>query len=406
MRQILNSVPDRIANELLAERPYMPAVESELVDQYELSPDTARALIRRVVLQANSANFPAVNHMELIHTEGCNLACSYCFEKDMLGPRRMSASVAREAVDILMEYSGDSSTLYISHFGGEPLVNFKGVQAATEYAIERAAAAGKELRFDMTSNGVLLTEEKVAYLASRNIMVLLSIDGLAETHDQHRVDKRGQGTFDDVMRGMTLLKSRQQWIGVKMTVMPEAASELRTNVLGLYELGVNQFLIGHATGVDWPRECMEMFADQLRDLKSWYLANKNPGLVIDDLDDSDDEEGYFGCQAARNSISITVDGEISPCSKILALNNREILAKMGDVQYGLVHVQNRAEMVGCGKLRSAAKSAGVADEYLGGCFAANYTATGDLYSPSLQDHELAHLKHTACAGCSARRAEG
>ena len=37
---------------------------------------------------------------------------------------------------------------------------------------------------------------------------------------------------------------------------------------------------------------------------------------------------FFGCQAGRNSITAAVNGEISPCSKVLALDNKKLVAKL------------------------------------------------------------------------------
>jgi uncharacterized protein len=342
-----------IAAALLADEPDVVSLRSAIALRRDCSHEQAARLIRAATLQANISSFPLIDHMELVHTEGCNLACSYCFEKDMLGPRRMPREVGRKAVDLLLAYSGDKATVHISHFGGEPMINFDAVRDITEYALQQASAAGKAVRFDMTSNGVLLTEDNVRYLADRNIMVLLSVDGLAESHDRYRVDRRGRGTFPAVLRALELLKSHQRWVGVKITVMPDLAHKLVENVTGLAEFGVNQFLIGHATGLAWSPEHMADYAAAMQSLKQWYDANRHPRLVIDDLEEDTREPGFFGCQAGRNSISVTIDGEISPCSKILALDNRDILARLGDIEYGLTHLRNRADLVSCGPLREA-----------------------------------------------------
>jgi len=94
-----------------------------------------------------------------------------------------------------------------------------------------------------------------------------------------------------------------------------------------------------------------------------------------------------------------VNGEISPCSKILALNNKEILSKLGDVRYGLTHRQNRFEPVSRSQLRSACESGGMAEDYQGGCFVENYDDNRDLFQPSLQGYKLSKLMRAACSGC-------
>ncbi|MEX2262164.1 MAG: radical SAM protein [Bryobacteraceae bacterium] len=388
---------------LLSDFPDLVQLHAWVGNELNLSSEDARRFIYQLVAELNSALFPAVTHIELIHTEGCNLACSYCFEKNMLGYRRMPLDIAQAAIDLLFKYSHNEPDLHITHFGGEPTLNFPAIRHATEYAEQTAALLGKSVNFDMTSNGVLFTESMVEYFAQHKIMVLLSVDGLGPTHDRYRVDKRGRGTFDGVMKGLSLLKKVQPWIGVKMTVMPQNAPSLFEDVLGLHDRGVNQFIIGYATGVKWSEEERECFRDQLSRVVQWYQRARGADLRIDEFENGFEEASSFGCQAGRVSVTATVDGEVSPCSKILALNNKQLLAKLGDVRYGLTHIRNRAELVSCSKLRSACETNGIAEEFHGGCFAENYEDNHDLFEPSMQGHVFSIVKRSACSGCSANR---
>jgi uncharacterized protein len=124
-------------------------------------------------------------------------------------------------------------------------------------------------------------------------------------------------------------------------------------------------------------------------------------MRIAEFDEAAGEESFFGCQAGRNSISVAINGEISPCSKILALNNKEILSKLGDVQYGLTHLHNRFDIVSCAKVRSACEAKGIAEDYQGGCFVENFDDNRDLFAPSLQGYQMSKLTRAACAGCGA-----
>ena len=386
---------------LFSESPDPSALESRLTWSLGLSAAEARSLIYQVALELNRRLFPPVAKLELIHTEGCNLACTYCFEKDMLGVRKMRPEVMRAAIDLLFDYSGEETELNIVHFGGEPTLNFSAIRAATEYVEQQAARRGKSVRFDMTTNGVLMDEAMAEYCARHRIMVLLSIDGLAPTHDRFRRDRRGNGSFAQAMRGFQILKQTQGWIGVKMTVMPENSARLLEDVVGLYALGINQFVIGYATGITWPPEAMRVYTEQLTKVFQWYRESPRDDLRIAEFEENHQDSAFFGCQAGRNSITATVDGEISPCAKVLALDNKKLVAKLGDVQYGLTHLKNRQALVSCSQLQAACERQGIADEFRGGCFASNYQSSGDIFVPNLQDHTFSVMKRNVCAGCSA-----
>jgi uncharacterized protein len=373
----------------------------QIVRDGTCSPAELELVVRGAALQVNSAMFPPVTDLELIHTEGCNLGCSYCFEREMLGFRRMPPDVAKAAIDLLIAYSGKSPTVRITHFGGEPLMNFEAIQVATEYAIEEAAKAGKTVDFDMTSNGTLFTDQYLTYCRSRKIKILLSIDGLKASNDRYRLDKRGRGTFDRVVKGLALLRQYQDWIGVKMTVMPANAASLLTDVIGLRALGVNQFIIGHATGVEWQPGKMAEFGRSLRQVADWYKQHRGPDLRIGEFEEPVDQTPRFGCQAGRSSIAVAVDGTISPCSKILGLGVKQPLLKLGNVRFGITGVATRLELNHCQTLKSNCASAGISQMFSGGCFAANHSDTGSVFVPSLTDHEMSLISRSVCAGCTA-----
>lgn len=391
------------ARALLLDEPDPVGLCDDIADRCASSPEEIRSIVRRVVDASNAETFPAITHIELTHTEGCNLACTYCFEKEMLGCRRMPLEIAKAAVDLLFDYSRDEATVFVTHFGGEPMLSFNAVQAVTEYAEEQAVNRGKAVEFDMTTNGILLTEDNVDYLALHKIKVLLSIDGLSTSHDRYRIDKRGSGTFERVMTGMGNLKKVQPWIGAKLTVMPANVPRLLEDVVGLHKMGVNQFVIGHATDVKWTRECIRAYGKQMKRVYRWYSENKGPNLRIFDFEEQNQTAGFFGCQAGRNSIAVSVNGEISSCSKVLALDNKNLVSKLGDVQFGLTHLRNRGELVGCTRLAANCRKHGIESEYQGGCFASNYSDHGDLFAPNIDDHEFSIIQRSLCAGCNPTR---
>jgi uncharacterized protein len=308
----------------------------------------------------------------------------------------MSLDTIEAAIDLLIDYSGGNKELVVTYFGGEPTLHFGGIRHATKYIEDRAAEANKVISLHMTSNGYRLTSEMVDYFSEHNIKVLLSIDGLEETHNSYRVLKSGRGTFTKLIDNMQRLKRRQPWIGAKMTIMPAAAANLFENVKGLHLLGVNQFLIGHATGVPWTKAQMETFRNQLKDVRDWYHAQPKHDLRISQFDEETDECATFGCTAARTTISVACNGEIAGCSRITSLDNKKIIGKLGDVKYGLYNLLRRMEMVGCESLRKNCREAGIDKEYHGGCFATNYEDNQNLYKPSLLQHAFSLLTREVC----------
>ncbi len=119
------------------------------------------------LVPAFMARNPVVKALCLHVAHDCNLACKYCFagEGEYHGKRgMMSAEVGKASIDFLIKNSGHRKNIEVDFFGGEPLMNFSVVKEVVEYARAREEETGKNFRFTMTTNGVLLNDEIIEFL--------------------------------------------------------------------------------------------------------------------------------------------------------------------------------------------------------------------------------------------------
>jgi len=143
----------------------------------------------------------------------CNLACKYCFylEKEELYPHNRGKAAWAMNERVLEEFVRQyiqAQPVDVASFawqGGEPTL------LGADYfrkivALQEKYAAGKRIENAIQTNGVLLDDEWCAFLAEKDFLVGLSIDGPADLNDGYRVDKGGQPTFAAVMRGLEHLK--------------------------------------------------------------------------------------------------------------------------------------------------------------------------------------------------------
>lgn len=133
----------------------------------------------------------------------CNLACKYCFadEGEYHGQKRelMSLEVGKKALDFLIENSGNRINLEVDFFGGEPLMNFDVVKEIVAYGRMREKEAGKNFRFTLTTNGVLLNDDVIDFCNKEISNVVLSLDGRQCIHDGMRPTRNGKGSYDIVV---------------------------------------------------------------------------------------------------------------------------------------------------------------------------------------------------------------
>jgi len=152
----------------------------------------------------------------------CNLGCSYCFflDKETLyeGDRfRMSDAVLERYIVQVID-AHRTPEVAIAWQGGEPtLMGVDFYRRAIEIA-EAHRRPGMTFSHSMQTNGTLLDDEWCEFFTEHEFLIGLSLDGPRELHDVYRVDKRGRGTFDRVMRGLRLLRQHDVDVNILTTV--------------------------------------------------------------------------------------------------------------------------------------------------------------------------------------------
>lgn len=157
----------------------------------------------------------STERLECSLTTACNLACSYCHQREHM-PRVIPWERLKFWIDRLLASKAEDRTLALT--GGEPLVEWPLVCRAVEYA-EGSSLIGNGLRVSLTTNGLLLDEEKARFLVDHDVEVQISLDGIREAHDL-----RAPNTFDVLDRLLVRLRRdhpswyrRRLSIGVTLT---------------------------------------------------------------------------------------------------------------------------------------------------------------------------------------------
>ena len=140
----------------------------------------------------------------------CNLNCEYCYylEKEKLYPNSASSKMSDEVLEnFVRQYIEAQQSPVISFVwqGGEPTL--RGLEFYKKAVVlQKKYAAGKKIENSFQTNGLLLNDHWAEFFKQNGFLIGLSIDGPAELHDAHRVDKGGAPTFSRVMRGLSFLK--------------------------------------------------------------------------------------------------------------------------------------------------------------------------------------------------------
>jgi uncharacterized protein len=146
----------------------------------------------------------------------CNLDCEYCYylHKEDLYPGtkswRMSEPTLQTYIRQYIEAQPPAAAeITFAWQGGEPtLLGVEFFQRVVEVQ-QQFAPPDKKIVNTLQTNGVLLDDVWAAFFREHNFLIGLSIDGPADLHDRYRYDKKGQATFEAVLRALNLLKRHE-----------------------------------------------------------------------------------------------------------------------------------------------------------------------------------------------------
>ena len=133
-----------------------------------------------------------------------------------------------------------SDTLKLKFFGGEPLLAFKVIRRIVETLDGWGIATDKTL----ATNGILLNDEIIDFLAAHRFLTLISLDGSPQVHDANRTDREGRATYSRVVQNLKRYQARHPelfptHVAINMVVAPRFAGRFREQVEHLRSLGIS-----------------------------------------------------------------------------------------------------------------------------------------------------------------------
>lgn len=339
----------------------------------------------------------------------CNLRCEYCFASTGdfgTGRRLMSAETGKKAIDFIIKESGKRKNIEVDFFGGEPLLNFDAVKEIVLYAREREKACNKNFRFTLTTNAVLLDEEKLDFINKNMGNLVLSIDGREETNDRMRKRLDGSGTYKHILpRIKHAAESRnQQNYYVRGTYTGENL-DFSEDVLHLADMGFKQISVEPvvaANGTDYEihGQDLDRLSMEYELLAKEYVKRNKEGKGFNffhfmiDLDQGPCvARRLTGCGAGHEYLAVTPEGDLYPCHQFVGIDR----FKMGNVMDGVTSEDIRAYFRSSNIYTKEACAACWAKFYCsGGCAANAFQFNGGIDKPYKLACEL-EKKRLECA---------
>lgn len=321
----------------------------------------------------------------------------------------MSFEVGKRALDFLVANSGSRRNLDIDFFGGEPLMNFEVVKQLVEYGRSIEKEHGKNMRFTITTNGLLLNDEIIDYVNENMHNVVLSLDGRKAVNDNMRMTINDKGSYDVIVPKMQKLiekRPKDKYYYVRGTFTRENL-DFSKDILHFRDLGFeltsvepvvddesNPFALRKE---DLPQifDEYERFAAELADRQLAGDKFKFFHFMVDLTQGPCVIKRITGCGAGNEYLSITPNGDIYPCHQFVG-QEEYIMGNIMDekiefpeelqTMFRNAHVYNKEECKKCWNKFYCS----------GGCHANALNFNGDINKPYDLGCEM-QRKRTECA---------
>ena len=327
--------------------------------------------------------------LHVAHT--CNLNCSYCFASQgkYSGERAiMSLEVGKRALDFLIENSQGRRNLEVDFFGGEPLMNWDMIKELVAYARVREKEEGKNFRFTLTTNGVLIDDDVIEFSNREMSNVVLSLDGRREVHDRFRVDYQGQGSWEKIVpkfqRFVEMRGGKNYYMrGTFTHANPDFLEDIKTMLdLGFTELSMEPVVCAPNDPSALTAEDRALVIEQYKKLAELMKERRREGRPFTFYHYMIDLKGgpciykrVSGCGSGTEYMAVTPWGDLYPCHQFVG-DEKYLLGNIWD---GVTNKAIQDDFMACNVYTRPECADCWAKLYCsGGCAANAYHATGSV----------------------------
>ncbi|MBR3044347.1 MAG: thioether cross-link-forming SCIFF peptide maturase [Oscillospiraceae bacterium] len=351
------------------------------------SPDTFEPIAG--TLKQKTAGVVKALCLHIAHT--CNLNCAYCFASQgkYHGDRAvMSFEVGKQALDFLVAHSGTRRNLEVDFFGGEPLMNFQVVKDLVAYARSIEKDAGKNFRFTLTTNGLLIDDDVIDFANRECSNVVLSLDGRKEIHDRYRVDYAGNGSWEKIVpKFQKLVESRggknYYMRGTFTHANPDFLEDIKVMLdLGFRELSMEPVVAAEGDASALTEEDLPVVMEQYEKLAELMIQKRKAGdpftfyhYMIDLTGGPCIYKRISGCGSGTEYMAVTPWGDLYPCHQFVG----EEKFRLGDIWKGVENTAIQDDFMACNVYaREECRTCWARLYCSGGCAANAYHATGSV----------------------------
>lgn len=263
----------------------------------------------------------------------CDYNCTYCYTEEVNEIETMDLKTAEIMIEKIISHVGDRKLFFVWH-GGEPLLS--GLDFF--YGVNEIMNRYKNIDFTnaIQTNASLVNQDLIEFLKKTKFKISTSLDGPEELHNLTRKDSKGNGTFQQTMKSINMLREANIDISCICVLNKHNVDKIE-ELYNFFKSNNLNFRLnpvvkaGNAT-VNYnslaisPKEYGEAMC-QLFDL---WVNDENPVkiknliTIVGNMLYNDVRGCDFQGRCLQSIISITPEGNIYPCGRFIGDTNFKV----------------------------------------------------------------------------------
>lgn len=234
-------------------------------------------------------------------TSSCNLKCTGCWAAEY----GHQLNLSYETIDNIICQGKELGVYFYIYTGGEPLVRKKD--------LIRICEKHNDCIFLSFTNATLIDEAFAdEMLRVKNFIPAISVEGFQKATDS----RRGQGTYQSVIKAMSLLKEKKLPFGISCCYTSQNVDEIGSAAYfdQMIEWGAKFCWFFHYMPVGMAAVKELMTTPQQREFMYHQIRHFRSTKPIFTIDFQNDGEYVGGCVAGgRRYLHINAKGDVEPC---------------------------------------------------------------------------------------------
>lgn len=253
-------------------------------------------------------------NLVIILSQLCNLSCSYCYARESRSKEILDRDRLKQAIDYTLSSSNNNIKRFSFIGGGEPTLTWNLLKWAINY-IDTSKRENQKVRISITTNGTLLSDEKIKFIKKHKVHVGISFEILPEIQNIQRGYANPKlKSFDDVNNAIQKLTKNNIPYSLRSTITRKNVGLMKDMVIFVSKNYKHIKRLHFEQVTDILDNDLNFYNDFIVNFFDARKAGREKGIEI--YNSISNSVNYLKTKFCRGEFCITPTGDLVACHRV------------------------------------------------------------------------------------------